>query len=215
MGRYRAAQGRTEEARADLERLCRDRPDDLFAAGALLYCLHEQADWAAMGRALGPLPPPVKGEPWVLTLMRGRYANHMKRFAEAVACFELLLADDPASASAYAGLAAADAGLGKTEERLEALRRGRVLSLIQGQLGAAQQAPGDPKPLARLAELCGEIGLEPHSRLMRGLAERAAGRDAGSRGDSDAAATRRDPAPERGEEVTNVPQGTKAENDAP
>lgn len=174
MGRYRTAQGRIEEARAVLADLHREYPEDLRCAAALLECHFESGDWERFRRVAETLPQYRRGEPWLLTRMRGEWALRQERWNEAVRHFSRALQGDPAYLACHMGLARAYRELGETEKREKALDRVSVLAEVRVNLINVTEK--DPEPSRDLAQACEKIGLKDAAKTFRGHARRIAQR---------------------------------------
>ena len=84
------------------------------------------------------------------------------------------MASDPANAESQRGLALAYGGLGRSEERAEALRKTQVLARIQNRLGWALSQEGEVAPLLEIVADCREIELWEQARRVAELAVYAA-----------------------------------------
>jgi tetratricopeptide (TPR) repeat protein len=172
LGRYRTGAGRLEEAQGVLETCCRERPESLPAQAALLACYYEQNDWERIERTMRQLPPRAATEPWLLVRMRGQYHNHRGEFAEAIKCFQQMLAADPVNAESWKGLARAYEALQREQERHDALRRMQLSARLQSRLGAVLSKEDDVAPLLEAIELCKEAKLWSQARLVANAARR-------------------------------------------
>lgn len=183
LARYRTFEGRLDEARALLQDLHRENPDDLYCAAALLECHFERNDWDAFAGVIRKLPERGEGEPWLLTRMRGEFALDEGRWEDAARYFKRVQSVDPANPWAQMGLAEAYAKLERPEARQEALRRSLVLARIRSKLGNVTER--DPAGSLELAAACDEIGLREAAEVFRRHAARinaAAGRTRQSAG---------------------------------
>lgn len=170
LGRYRAGQGRLEEAQAILEECCRELPESRWAHAALVACYYEQGDWESVARTLEQLPPLKPSEPWLLLRMRGHYHNHVGEYAEAMTCFQHALRADPPNAESLLGLATAHAGLGQQDEQREALRKAGIIARIQNRTGWVQTREDSIEPVLEIVSLCEEIDLGQQALMMARLA---------------------------------------------
>ncbi len=164
--RYLTAQGRLDDAQAILEECCAGQPGHLPAWAALLDCLRERNQWAAMAEVVDRLPAAADGEPWLLSRLRGHVANDQKCYSDAIAHFERVLKADPACAECYLGIASACALLNEGKRRSQALRVAIVLARIQNRLGAVEADLTSPEMFVEIAEMCANIDLIAQARIM-------------------------------------------------
>lgn len=169
LARYRVGQGRFDEAQELLESIPADGRTHPLVTAAWLY-LHSQAgDWNKMDEIVRGLPPPKEGDPWLLLGMRGLLQNRLGRFEEAARCYRLVLEADPANAEACQGLSQAMSGMKQLDERKVLVQKADVLGRIQNRLGWVENEEGARIPLAEIADLCRQIGLEQQARLVDDL----------------------------------------------
>ncbi len=182
VARYRTLFGKPGEAVDLLEPLLARTPENLYAQAACLEALIEMQRWDEADRKLADLPPLQQGEPWLLTRLRGRIANHFGRYDEALKAFQHHLREVPTNAESWMGIAAAYAGLDQPERRAEALEKAAVLARIRTRLGWVRERPMEMQPLIEIAELCQSIGLTREAELVRGLVDTRGTGLAGGRG---------------------------------
>lgn len=157
LGRYLTADGKLTEAQRLLEELHRREPADVNCLAALAECYFEQNDWARFTELVRTWPKYQAEEPWLLTRLRGEFANHQHNWSEAILQFERVQKVDPANPWSQMGLARAYAGLGRQESREQALQRSLVLSNIRVDLMTVKE--NRPKAALELANLCQQVGL--------------------------------------------------------
>ncbi len=171
MARYRAGQGRLDEAKHILKSINEKSQADPHVQAAWLFVYSEEGHIAAMEQMVQCLPPAKDGEPWLLLRMRGHAHNRAGRFADAERCFRLVLKTDPANPESTLGLATAFAGQRRFDERKQMLKVAEVLGRIQNRLGWAERETAR-KPLAEIAQLSREIGLIRQGDLIAEIVKR-------------------------------------------
>lgn len=164
-GRYLTEEGRLDEARTWLEDVCRDSPGDLASQAALLECLFERNEWDAFAALARSLPDFVRGEPWLLTRLRGELDLYGANWEAAVGHFSRLLEDDPANPWCHVGLARAYAGLERPTDRDKEQERSLILSKIRVHLTNVQE--GNPQAVLELASQCDQIGFQAAADAFR------------------------------------------------
>lgn len=169
-GRYLAAEGKLSEARQHLELWYRNNPANLHCLAALLECSFEQNDWKQFDQLAAALPEYQDAEPWLLTRMRGEFANHSRDWNGALVQFERLQRADPAHPLVQTGLARAYAGLKDQAARARALKRSLVLSQIRVDLATVKE--DNPQPALALAKLCDQAELAEAADTFRKHAAR-------------------------------------------
>lgn len=169
-GRYLTGEGRVEEALEVLETLHQERPDDLYAWGALLECYHEQNDWEAIERSAQSLPPFAESEHWLLTYMRALLASHQGQLELAVKYFEHVLEFDPTHPACTMRLARALDALNETDKAQRTLNKSVILADIRVNLVNVKQQ--DPSSLEWVAERCYELDFPQAAAAFRRSATR-------------------------------------------
>jgi predicted Zn-dependent protease len=168
--RYLTAEGRLDESQDRLEALLRQHPHDRASTAALLECLYERNDWAAFSAVAGGLPDYERGEPWVLTRMRGELALHNGDWESAATAFEWVVAADPANPWSNMGLARAFAGLARFEDRAAAQHRSAVIARIRVSLANVQES--NYEAAEQLAAECAQIGFREAAETFSSHAAR-------------------------------------------
>lgn len=170
-GRYLTADGKLTEAQRLLEELHRRKPADVNCLAALLECCFEQNAWTRFTELARTWPNYQSAEPWLLTRLRGEFANHNRNWSEAILQFERVQKVDPANPWSQMGLARAYAELGRQETRDTALQRSLILSKIRVDLMTVKE--NQSQAALEVAKLCQQAGLSDAAQTFRQHAARA------------------------------------------
>ncbi len=157
LGRYHTMDGRVDDARALLEQLYKEYPNDLTCAAALLECCFEQDDWTRLGEIVTAISPYEQTEPWLLTRLRGRFALQHQKWTEAEKYFRCLLEADPADPACYMGLARALTALQRDDERDGIQKTSLVLARIRVEMVRVRH--DNPVAAHEFAAACDQAGL--------------------------------------------------------
>ncbi|HUQ72942.1 MAG TPA: tetratricopeptide repeat protein [Planctomycetaceae bacterium] len=168
--RYLTMLGKLDESQRLLEPLCQERPNDRTASAALLECYFEQNDQDRFRQLARALPAERDEEPWLLMRMRGQFLLQQRRWHEAVAQFQRLLAQDPANPWANMGLARAYEELQEAPARDETQRKSLVLSRIR--LNLKNVNDGNVPAIEELADACDQIDFTDAAAVFRQHAQR-------------------------------------------
>ena len=174
LGRYRAGQGRLDEARQILETVVRERPEDRLALAALLACLRDADSSDEWSRRITALPPQLPDDPWLLLIQRGVFANQNGRPEIAAEAFQQLLSHDRTCTEAWTGLAESMLLLNDPVRRQQALKMIAGLGRIQNNLSKVNLHPASPDGYVYVADLCAEISLDQEGLLLAQYAEKLA-----------------------------------------
>lgn len=176
-GRYLTGQGKLQEARAVLEQLVGEFPENLRAKAALIACLREADAPDELARRIAELPPQAPDEPWLLLLQRGAYAIQNGQGAVALAAYEQVVRQDGTSAQAWQGIAQATRLTGDKEKRAHAIQMAAGLGRIQNHIGKGIQRATDSNSFIDVADVCAEIGLNREGWIMTEFARKLAPRN--------------------------------------
>lgn len=178
LGRYRAGQGKLDEARQILEPVVQARPDDRFALAALLACLRDADDPDEWTRRMVALPAQSPDDPWLLLIQRGLFAKLNGQPELAVIAFDQLLSLDRTCTEAWTGLAEACLLLNESTRRQQALKMIAGLGRIQNNLSKVNLHPTKPDGYLYVADMCAEIELDREGLLLTQHAEKLSPDDA-------------------------------------
>jgi tetratricopeptide (TPR) repeat protein len=172
LGRYRAGQGRMQEAHDILQGCIEEQPANLPAQAAMLDCLREINATEKFDDLFAKLPPRGKLDPWLLLRLRGRVYNQQGDYSQAVLCFQQVLESDAANPESLLGLASAYRGIQQLEKRKAALQKSEVLARIQNRLGWSLNRETEIQPMIEIAELAMEIDLLDEALAVVKLVQR-------------------------------------------
>ena len=156
--RYLTGFGKLSESRRTLLDLVQTDGSDLRTCAWLLECCYELDDWDTFQSVVRTLPPVTDTEPVVLTLMRGEWEMHQRRWTAAEFFFEALLKRDAANSQAVMGLAKAMENLGRIQERDQFLKRSLIIADLRVGLTAA--VPGRIDAIQKVAAWCRELQMQ-------------------------------------------------------
>ncbi|MEZ6122158.1 MAG: hypothetical protein R3C49_03155 [Planctomycetaceae bacterium] len=155
-GRYLMASGQIQEAIDLLTRLHAAFSNEPEIQAALVESLYEQDDWKEISKVFAAASP-TNSDSWLLSLMRGEFSIHERRYSDAVTHFERVIGDDPANITAWMGLLKVrqQNGSGEADDSLPL--KIRVLAEIRPALSRVQEDDADA--CEWLAEQCRRIDL--------------------------------------------------------
>ncbi len=170
--RYLTAAGELENARAQLQRLREQHPQNLEVLMASLELLYEAGADTGFEQICAQLPSWDEDEPWLLTRLRGEYHLRKQSWETAAARFQHVLSQDPADPASTMGLIRCLENLPQTTERAELLNQLRHRSLLLSRMRVQMSEAGaeSPEAVLALADNCRELEMTDAAAALTAIA---------------------------------------------
>lgn len=170
--RYLTAAGELQDARAQLQLLREQHPQNPTVLMASLELLYEAGADEGFEQICTQLPPWEATEPWLLTRLRGEYHLRKQNWETASLRFQHVLQQDPADPASTMGLIRCLENSQQTPQEAERLKqlRNRSLLLSRMRVQMSEANAESPDAVLALAAHCRELEMSEAAAALMAIA---------------------------------------------